>query len=432
MWRTIASNEDSSSSAHQQTAVKRADVSEILLFEKAKFTCFLILNLKNRNLLLIVVCYLAFVSLGLPDGLLGISWPYMSRKLDVPLDSLGILLISFVMGYLSTSTTSGKILSRIPLGVLLSLSCALTGLSLLAYAFSSYWILLVIASFFLGGGGGAIDTSINTFAASRFSPSVVNWLHAFYGVGATAGPFIITWMLLHAKEWYDGYILVGITQISLAILFLMTLNYWKVSPGATDTVVSGSFRDAVRVPLFWVTLFIFFVYTGLEMGVGQWIFTILTESRDIAVKDAGLWTSSYYGSLTIGRILFGFILTKVAVSRVLAWAFSGILLGTILLMIPQAHALTWLGIMMIGLSNAPVFPCLISITPTQVGEKQAANMIGFQISAALVGGALLPALGGFLTGFFNWEIIPDMFFIEAIVLLLLHLVARKRRVIHIS
>lgn len=353
----------------------------------------------------------------------------MAVKLDLPLDSLGVLLISFVTGYLSTSTTSGKILSRIPLGVLLSISCAITGFSLLAYAFSSYWILVIIASFFLGAGGGAIDTSINTFAASRFSPSVVNWLHAFYGVGATAGPVIVTWMLSNRKEWYDGYILVGITQISLAVLFLTTLNYWKVSPDSKDSTVPGSFRDAVRVPLFWVTLSIFFIYTGLEMGVGQWIFTILTESRGVAVKEAGLWTSSYYGSLTIGRILFGFILTRVPVSRVLAWAFSGILVGTILLMIPQATYLTWMGIMIIGLSNAPVFPCLISMTPKQVGEKQAANVIGFQISAALVGGALLPAFGGLLTGFFSWEIIPAMFFIEAIVLLLLHLVARKRRLL---
>jgi len=383
------------------------------------------LNAKNRNLLLITVCYLAFISLGLPDGLLGISWPFMSAKLGVPLDSLGLLLISFVSGYLSTSTTSGKILSRIPLGLLLSFSCAITGLSLLGYAFAPHWILVIIATFFLGSGGGAIDTSINTFAASRFSPSVVNWLHAFYGVGATSGPFIITWMLLHGKEWHDGYIIVGIIQIGLSILFLMTLNYWKVSTGAQGQNVHGSFRDALRLPMFWVTLSIFFIYTGIEMGVGQWIFTVLTKSRGISIKDAGFWTSAYYGSLTAGRILFGFILTRVAVGKVLVAAFCGILAGTVLLVIPHTPYLTLVGIMLIGLANAPVFPCLISITPMRVGEKQAANMIGFQISSALVGGALLPALAGLMTVYFGWEIIPILFLIEAAILLVLYLLSRS-------
>ena len=380
----------------------------------------------NRNLLLILVSYLAFISLGLPDGLLGVSWPFLSHQLQVPLDSLGILLISFVAGYLSTSTTSAKILTLIPLGLLLTFSCCMTGLSLLAYAFSDHWILVVVATFFLGSGGGAIDTSINTFAASRFSPSVVNWLHAFYGIGATAGPFIITWMLVHDKPWYHGYIIVGTVQIILSIVFLMTLKYWKLSSAHEERVTSGSYGEAFRLPMFWITIFIFFLYTGLEMGVGQWIFTILTKSRDIPEEQAGIWTSAYWGSLTLGRILFGFILTRIPVRTVLMGAFTGIVTGTFLLAINQADYLDLIGIVVIGLANAPVFPCLISITPQQVQEKHSANMIGFQISAALIGGALLPAFAGLMTDYFGWEIIPFMYLIEAILLLTLYLISSRK------
>jgi fucose permease len=379
----------------------------------------------KRNLLLILVSYLAFISLGLPDGLLGISWPFMSGKLGVPLDSLGILLICFVVGYLSTSTTSGKIMRVMPLGLLLTISCCLTGLSLLAYAFSDYWFLVIIATFFLGSGGGAIDTSINTFAASRFPASVINWLHAFYGIGATAGPFLITWMLVHGQQWHQGYVTVGIIQIILGLIFLTTLKYWKASPGQEEPHPPGSYAEAFRLPLVWVTLFIFFVYTGLEVGVGQWIFTVLTKSRSIAAEEAGLWTSAYWGSLTAGRMIFGFVLTRLPVHKVLIGAFTGIVTGAFLLAVNQTPFLSGIGIIMIGLSNAPVFPCLIAITPEQVGEKQSANVIGFQISAAMIGGALLPGFSGLLTDYFGWEIIPVMYLIEAILLLALYLVSAR-------
>lgn len=376
------------------------------------------------NLLLITISYLAFISLGLPDGLLGVSWPFMSDKLGVPLDSLGILLISFVAGYLSTSTISGKILTILPIGLLLAISCCVTGLSLLAFAYSNYWFLVIIASFFLGSGGGAIDSSINIFAASKFSASVVNWLHAFYGVGATSGPFIITWMLVQDKEWYYGYIAVGIVQIMLAFIFLITLKYWKLSSFHEEPQPSGSYAEAFRLPMIWITIFIFFLYSGLEIGVGQWIFTVLTESRSIRAEQAGLWTSAYWGSLTAGRIIFGFILTRLPVHHAMVGALTGVVTGTLLLAANQSHFMSLAGIILIGFSNAPIFPCLISITPKQVGEKHSANVIGFLISAAMIGGAILPWIAGLLTDSFGWEIIPLLFLIEAVLLLTLYLISR--------
>ena len=377
----------------------------------------------QSHLLLIIIAYLAFISLGLPDGLLGISWPFISEKHGIPLDSLGILLISFVAGYLSTSTTSGKILSMIPLGLVLTISCAITGLSLLGFAFSNHWLLVILASFFLGSGGGAIDTSINIFAASRFSASVVNWLHAFYGVGATSGPFIITWLLSRDQEWSQGYILVGAVQIFLALIFLFTLPYWKVSGSAEDPQPSGSFVEAFRLPIVWISFLIFFLYVGLEVGVGQWIFTVLTESRGISEEQAGFWTSAYWGSLTAGRIIFGILLTRLPVHGVLVTAFSGIIIGALLLAFDFSPFLSLTGIILIGLANAPIFPCLISITPQQVGEKHFAHVIGFQLSFSMIGGALLPAFAGLLTDYFGWEVIPLTYVVEAVLLMILYLIS---------
>lgn len=375
-------------------------------------------------LLLIIIAYLAFISLGLPDGLLGISWPFISEKHGIPLDSLGILLISFVAGYLSTSTTSGKILSLIPMGLVLTISCAVTGFSLLGFAFSNHWLLVIVSSFFLGSGGGAIDTSINIFAAKSFSASVVNWLHAFYGVGATSGPFIITWLLSRGQEWSQGYVLVGGIQIFLAVIFLFTLPYWKVNGSAeVEPQPSGSFIEAFKLPIVWISFLIFFIYVGLEVGVGQWIFTVLTESRGVSKEQAGFWTSAYWGSLTAGRIIFGIALTRLPVHGVLVAAFSGIIIGAMLLALDISPFLSLTGIILIGFANAPIFPCLISITPQQVGEKHFAHVIGFQLSFSMIGGALLPAFAGLLTDYFGWEVIPLTYIVEAVLLLILYLIS---------
>lgn len=380
----------------------------------------------NKSAFLVLVTYLAFISLGLPDGLLGIAWPFMSARSGVPLDALGILLIGFTTGYLLTSSTSGKILKVINLGVLLSLSCVLTGLSLATYAFVSQWQVMIVAAFFLGAGGGAIDSSINTFAAARFSASTVNWLHAFYGVGATAGPLLVTLMLAQHYEWYHGYAIVAGIQISLAILFLITQRLWQVSEGVDDHHSSAEYLHTLGLPVVWLNMAIFFLYTGLEQGFGQWLFTVLTKSRNVAEADAGLWAGAYWGSLTVGRILFGIALKSIPVQKVLRGAFIGVVVGACLFAANLHSFTSALGVLILGFSNAPIFPSLISITPDQLGKEHTATAVGIQISMAMLGGALLPGLAGLLSNQFGLEVISIVFAIASIVLALLFGLTKRR------
>lgn len=379
----------------------------------------------NKGAVLVVISYLAFISLGLPDGLLGIAWPFMSLKHQVPLDSLGVLLVSFTLGYLLASVLSGKVMARFHLGVLLTVSCAITSVSLLGYAFASHWYVVVCFSFFLGMGGGAIDSAINTFAASRFSASVVNWLHAFYGVGATSGPLILTALLSQGKAWHLGYVVVGLIQLSLTILFMSTLRFWHTAPEQSPSGKSVPFKNTLVLPIVWCNLVIFFVYVGLEVGVGQWLFSILTKSRKVSVESAGLYTSAYWGSLTLGRILFGLILTKISVPKVLYTAFIGILISAVLIFLNLHNYVTLLGIISIGFCNAPIFPSLISLTPTLVGVQHTANAVGFQISAAMIGGALLPGLAGVMSEQFDLEVIPVMYVLFAVLLLVAYVISRS-------
>ena len=375
---------------------------------------------KNSTFFLILVTYLAFISLGLPDGLLGIAWPFMSSRLHMPVESLGVLLVSFTMGYLATSSTSGKIIKFISLGLLLTISCMLTGLSLLTYAFAQSWYLIIVATFFLGSGGGAIDSSINTFAASRFSASTLNWLHAFYGVGATTGPLLITLMLACKLHWYHAYLIVAGIQLSLSVLFLFTYKNWNVSGDEETEQPPSDYLETLKLPIVWINILIFFLYTGIEQGFGQWIFTILTQSRNIPEEQAGLLASAYWGSLTVGRIIFGIVLTTIPVNRVLQGALIGIVAGTTLVMINAADFISLLGVVILGISNAPVFPSLISITPASIGKQHATTAIGVQISMAMVGASVLPGLAGLLAETYGLEIIPTFFTVAAILLFFLY------------
>jgi fucose permease len=377
---------------------------------------FHLMNPSLRLKILILISFIAFISLGLPDGLLGIAWPFISDRLNIPLDNLGVLLMFFVAGYLSSSLTNSKIMSVITLGWLLALSCFLTGTSLFAFTVSNQWVFLILSAYFLGAGGGAIDTSLNIFASANFSPSVVNWMHAFYGIGATSGPLILTWFFTMGLTWKSGYILVGSIQISLGILFLLTSKMWAIKGEVKEIQQKVSYRLTLKNPMVWLSILIFFIYTGLEVSVGQWLFTVLTKSRDVSVESGGLWVSTFWGSLTAGRILFGFILKKVSTVKVLYLAVIGIILGSFTFIIDFSDIISFMGIVLIGFSCAPVFPSMIALVPDLFGEKFAANIIGFQISAAMAGGAILPAASGFLTDFYGWEVIPLSFLIQSLLL----------------
>jgi fucose permease len=371
----------------------------------------------SRKKILIFISFLAFISLGLPDGLLGVAWPFISQRVDVPLDQLGVLLVSFVAGYLSSSLSNNKIMKTISLGMLLTFSCFLTGSSLFAFALIEEWFLLILAAYFLGAGGGAIDTSINVFASANFSASVVNWLHAFYGIGATSGPLILTAFIIQGATWKAGYWTVGTVQVLLGILFFSTSKLWQHQDKSGKSGPNTSYKEVLKQTSVWISIMVFFVYTGTEIGIGQWLYSILIKSRGISEANGGFWVSAYWGSLTLGRILFGFILKKTSTQQVIFWAATGLAVGTFIFYLDFHYLSSFVSVLLIGLSCAPIFPSMIASVPRMFASKEAGAIIGFQVSAAMVGGAVLPAISGFLSRYYSLELISLAFFIQAILLL---------------
>lgn len=380
---------------------------------------------RQLGLLLIGLAYLGFVSIGFPDGLLGVAWPSIRAFFHLPLDALGALLVMFTTGYLLSSFSSGWLLAHLNVGALLALSCLATALSLFGYALTPWWWLMAALGVLAGLGAGAIDAGLNTFAAMHFSARMVNWLHASYGIGASSGPLLMSSMLNAQYPWQWGYGLVGLGQLLLAVCFGLTQRRWPAANAAQESQIAApvpatSSRRTLRLPVVWLSIAVFFVYTGLEAAAGAWSFSLFTEARGVSTMTAGTWVSVYWGSLTIGRFLAGVVVHVVSVQRLLRLCILGMALGATLLWLNLASGSSFLGLALMGLSCAPIFPSLIATTPERLGAAHTANGVGFQIAAAVLGQSILPSLVGLLARHHSLEVVGPALLSGALVLLVLY------------
>ncbi|MGE0823032.1 MAG: sugar MFS transporter [Candidatus Binatia bacterium] len=380
--------------------------------------------MRKTNVLLVILVYLGFVSIGLPDGLLGVAWPSIRSFFQLPLPALGALLIMFTTGYVFSSFSSGHLLSRINLGTLLALSCLATAVSLLGYALTPVWWVMVALGTFAGLGAGAIDAGLNTYAATNLSARSVNWLHACYGLGAASGPLLMTTVLGAGYVWQWGYGVVGIGQLLLAVSFSCTLQYWP-SPSRAGEVTTlsssaASGSSTLQRPVMWLSMAAFFVYTGLEAAAGAWAYSLSTEARAISMHTAGFWVSIYWSALTAGRVLFGLIAGKASIPALLTLCMLTIASGAMLLWLHVTDALSFLGLTLMGLASGPIFPSLIATTPERLGDAHTANGVGFQIAAAALGQALLPAFVGIAAQRSGLEIVGPTLLAASILLLIVY------------
>jgi len=382
--------------------------------------------LKHKlSLLITLLTFLGFVSIGLPDGLTGVAWPSMRDYFGLPIDALGGLLVSYTAGYLVSSFGSGRMLARVSVGALLALSCLATGVSLFGYAGASHWRLVVAFGGLAGLGAGAIDAGLNTYAATHFNARMVNWLHAFYGVGALSGPLLMTHALRSGLPWQWGYAIVGGGQLALAACFALTLRRWNGAyqvDGASshEPVVAASNASTLRLPVVWFSAAVFFVYTGIEAAAGAWAYSLLTESRAIPMMTAGTWVSVYWGALTVGRIVSATIAGRAPAPMLLRCCIAGQAAGALLVWLDLSASSSFFGLALIGLASAPIFPTMIASTPDRIPRNHLANAVGFQIAAAALGQSLLPALVGVMARRLGLEVVAPALLAAAALLYSLH------------
>jgi fucose permease len=362
---------------------------------------------------LIALAFVAFVALGLPDGLIGVGWPSIRTGFGIPLDAIGMLLIAGVTGYMTSSFLSGYLLARIGVGRMLAASCLLTGLALIGYTIVPQWWMMVALGVFAGLGAGGIDAGLNTYVAAHFGEGLMQWLHASWGVGTTTGPVIMTFALTALNSWRFGYQVVGAFQLGLAVCFILTLAVWdRVSTPADSeapkklTDHKTRFGDTLRQPQAWLSMAMFFLYVGAEGGLGIWAYSLLTESRGVDRTLAGFFSGSYWLTFTIGRFAAGLVASRLGVNRLVFGGLTGALLGTGLLMANPSAGANLVAVCLIGVAIAPIFPAMMSGTRTRVGDHHAANTIGMQMAATGLGATAIPGLMGILARRISLETIP--------------------------
>jgi fucose permease len=362
---------------------------------------------------LVLLAYLAFIALGMPDGLLGVAWPSIRAEFSIPLDAVGLLISTVVTGYLISSFSSGPLIARLGVGRILASSCAMTGVGLIGYTLVPDWWMMVLLGLLAGLGAGAIDAGLNTYVAAHFDEGLMQWLHACYGIGVTLGPIIMTIALTTQNSWRIGYRVVGGFQLALAACFLLTLAMWdkKETPVGHEepkrlTDYKTPMGETLLQPRVWLSALLFFLYVGAEVSFGTWTYSLLVESRGFSPAVAGLWAGSYWATFTVGRVVAGLYAKRVGVNILVLGGLTGALLGTALLIWNPFAMSNLLAVAVIGFSIAPIFPAFMSGTSQRVGAHSAANTIGIQMATSGLGTAVIPSLVGVLARQFSLEVIP--------------------------
>ncbi|MEX1091899.1 MAG: MFS transporter [Acidimicrobiia bacterium] len=362
----------------------------------------------------LMVAFAAFVMLGLADGSLGVAWPSIRSAFGRGVSELGALLAIGSVGHLTASTAYGRIHARIGTGAALGTGCTLMAVGLLGIASAPVWSVIAISAVLLGIGGGLIDTGMNAHAALEFDLRSINLLHASFGVGATLGPVLMTISLTAGAAWRGGYAVMALAQAAMAVVIWRSRSRWTSRPpeAGDDDVVT------VRRARVVLLLALFFVYTGAEVGVGQWAYTLLSEGRGMSTAVAGGWVAAYWAGLTIGRFLVSAVGNRVSPSHTLNASAVIALVGVGLLWWDPVGA-GFVGLPVAGIGFAAIFPTLVSLTPMRIGRDRSTRMVGYQLAAANLGVATLPWVLGLLAEAQGLAVLgPGLFAVTALFILL--------------
>lgn len=357
--------------------------------------------------LLLVLIYIAFISLGLPDSLLGSGWTVMHAEVNVPIPYMGIVSMIISGGTIVSSLLSDKLTRKLSTKIVTVGSVFLTVIALFGFSVStSFWMLIAFAIPY-GLGAGAIDAALNNYVALHYSSKSMSWLHCFWGVGTIVSPFIMSYALTYSV-WNTGYRIVGFLQLGIALLLLLTLPVWKVNK---DTSVSSGksigLIKALKIKGVPFLLVGFFAYCAAEATTMNWASTYFSTVKNMPAEQAARLASLFYIGITVGRFLCGFITDKLGDKKMIELGTGVLLCGVVLLFIPTEYIIvSQIGFIIIGLGCAPVYPCIIHSTPSNFGEENSGAIIGIQMASAYVGSTFIPPLFGLLGGILGYKIMP--------------------------
>ncbi|SHO50792.1 MFS transporter [Anaerocolumna xylanovorans] len=351
------------------------------------------------TLLLLIIIYLAFISLGLPDSLLGSSWPAIQPMLHVPVSYAGIVTMIVSGGTIVSSYFSSAIIKKLGTGLVTAISVIMTALALLGFAYSGNFLWFCILAVPLGLGAGSVDAALNNFVALHYEARHMSWLHCFWGVGATLGPVIMAYFLKQEGRWDMGYRTIGFIQLGLSIILFLSLPLWTKVRKEAETEKEENNTELSRSEILkkkgvLSALFAFFCYCAIESTAGLWGSSFLVFSKGITAETAAKWVSLFYLGITAGRFLAGFLTMKFDNRTMIRTGEGIILFGILLLFLPGGRLTLMAGLLFMGFGCAPIYPSMIHETPRRFGKVISQSLMGMQMACAYIGATFMPPLFG--------------------------------------
>ena len=362
--------------------------------------------------LLLIIIYLSFISLGLPDSLLGSAWPTMYPQLGVPVSYAGIISLIIAAGTVVSSLQSDRLTRRFGTGRVTAFSVATTAVALFGFSVSSRFWQLCLWAIPYGLGAGSVDASLNNYVALHYKSKHMSWLHCMWGVGASAGPYIMGFVMTHGGSWHGGYRGIALIQIVLTAILFCSLPLWKGRPQVTDDAGNQveakplSLRQVLKIRGVKQVLVCFFCYCALEQTTGLWASSYLTLHKGVSPETAAGFASMFFLGITAGRALSGFLTMRLSDVQMIRLGQGLIGGGIVILLLPLGAAASLAGFVIIGLGCAPIYPCIIHSTPAHFGADKSQAIIGIQMACAYVGICLMPPLFGLIANHIGVSLLP--------------------------
>lgn len=362
--------------------------------------------------LLIVIIYLAFISLGLPDAVFGGSWPTIYQEFGVPVSFAGIVTIIISLGTIVSSLLSDRLTYKLGTGKVTAISVAMTAIALFGFSTSHFFWELCLWSIPYGMGAGGVDASLNNYVAVHYSSRVMSWLHCMWGVGAMTGPYVLGFVLTGGGIWNTGYKLIAIMQVVLTVVLVLSLPLWK----ERETIVNEKGEDVSAQPLSMKEIFsmkgakeiliAFLCYCALEQTAGLWASSYMVLHKGVSEAVAASYASMFYIGITIGRFISGFLTMKFNDKQMIRMGMSVLAIGIVVLFLPMSEYIALAGFVLIGIGCAPIYPCIIHSTPDIFGADKSQAIVGVQMASAYVGQLLMTNLFGIIANHITVALLP--------------------------
>ena len=384
--------------------------------------------------ILLAIIYLAFISLGLPDSMLGAAWPEMYVEFGVPLSCAGILSALIAAGTIVSSLQSDRLTLKLGTGKVTAISVAMTATALFGFSITHNFWLLCLWAIPYGLGGGSVDASLNNYVALHYKSRHMSWLHCMWGVGAATGPYIMGYALTSGRGWNNGYRIISLMQIVLTVILFLSLPLWKKRSNIIEETGEKrkpmSLKDVLKIKGAREVLICFFCYCAIEQTAGLWASSYLSLYKGVPVETAASFGAMFFIGITAGRAISGFLTIKLTDIKMIRLGQALILVGIVIMFLPLNAYASLAGLIMIGLGCAPIYPCVIHSTPAHFGEDKSQAVIGVQMAFAYTGTLCMPPLFGVIANTITVALLPVYLIILLILMVIMHEALCKKTNFH--